>query len=174
MAGGVVARSSVPSLSDSEVCFDGPASLTHAGPWPSWRACTAQVAFARRQLARAEDEARAQRRRVAEFVERRGWGAVAAPALGAFVLASLFGARPPVRLCSPLRCLGMRLAVSRAPVRTFVAERCASSSVARPTPLLPLQHAIWQVVCQTLLPSPAHRRSCLRTRRARACCSAGW
>jgi hypothetical protein len=67
----------------------------------TWRACAAQVAFARRQLARAEDEARAQRRRVADFVERRGWGAVAAPALGVFVLASLFGARPPVPLCSP-------------------------------------------------------------------------
>lgn len=50
------------------------------------------MAYAKRQLARAEDEARAQRGRVAEFVERRGWGAVAAPALGAVVAASLFGA----------------------------------------------------------------------------------
>lgn len=37
-------------------------------------------------------QARAQRGRLTEFVERRGWGAVAAPALGAIVLASLFGA----------------------------------------------------------------------------------
>ncbi|KAK9831496.1 hypothetical protein WJX81_002794 [Elliptochloris bilobata] len=50
-----------------------------------------EVVFAKRQLARAEEEARAQQGRLSKFVERRGWGAVAAPALGAVMLASLFG-----------------------------------------------------------------------------------